>query len=82
MNLSEELQKLSKPELIALFMNKGLFLRLEINDITKAKIDVLSPKADTLSTEALNEMDQATKSKDRKKMARSTTEMGKSRQDA
>ncbi len=47
MQLQNELNKLTKKELINLIMNKGMFLRIEKRDITLIRIETLYMKAET-----------------------------------
>ena len=57
MQLQDELNKLTKPELISLVMSKGIFLRVEKRDILMVKIETLSKKAEIDSQKALDKMD-------------------------
>ncbi len=57
MDLLKECKKLTKEELIQLYINGGMFWRLEERDIVQAKIDILSEKANTEGLAALAEMD-------------------------
>ena len=57
MELLKEFKKLTKEELIQLYINGGMFWRLEKRDIVQAKIDILSKKAETRGKEAIEEME-------------------------
>jgi len=58
MQLQDELNKLTKPELISLMMSKGIFLRVEKRDIIMVKIETLSIKAERDGKKALDDMDE------------------------
>lgn len=53
MDSLNELEKLSKSELIALAFHKGWFFGITENDIIMAKIEVLSKKANIVADEAI-----------------------------
>ena len=57
MPLQDELNKLTKPELISLMMSKRIFLRVEKRDIMMVKIETLSKKAEIDGQKALDDMD-------------------------
>ena len=57
MKTQDELNKLTKPELISLMMSKGIFMRVEKRDIIMVKIETLSKKAEVDGKKALDDMD-------------------------